>query len=194
MNKKCVALTEDQYKESVSLLRNGFELDGVVIRPNPRIATVCVLQACLGLRLGDVLNLSMDSFIKDGDRWRLDIVEQKTKKLRTFTVPLEVYSFLQNYAYSNGISMKAKLFDVSERQVERMLVKVFTKMNLFVRRYGSHSYRKFFSTKKYMENNFNIELVRVLLQHSSVLVIQRYLNVGTKEIEKALASSSKNLV
>lgn len=147
MNKKCVALTEDQYKESVSLLRNGFELDGVVIRPNPRIATVCVLQACLGLRLGDVLNLSMDSFIKDGDRWRLDIVEQKTKKLRTFTVPLEVYSFLQNYAYSNGISMKAKLFDVSERQVERMLVKVFTKMNLFVRRYGSHSYRKFFQPR-----------------------------------------------
>lgn len=79
MNKKCVALTEDRYKESVSLLRNGFELDGVVIRPNPRIATVCVLQACLGLRLGDVLNLRMDSFIKDGDRWRLDIVEQRTK-------------------------------------------------------------------------------------------------------------------
>ena len=90
--------------------------------------------------------------------------------------------------------MKAKLFDVSERQVERMLVKVFTKMNLFVRRYGSHSYRKFFSTKMYMENNFNIELVRVLLQHSSVLVTQRYLNVGSKEIESALASSSKNLV
>lgn len=90
--------------------------------------------------------------------------------------------------------MKAKLFDVSERQVERQLVKVFTKMGLPVRRYGSHSYRKFFSTKIYMENNYNIELVRVLLQHSSVLVTQRYLNVGSKEIEAALASSSKNLV
>lgn len=194
MNKKCVALTEEQYKESICLLRNGFSLDGVSIRPNQRIATVCVLQACLGLRLGDTLNLRMDSFIKDGDRWRLDICEQKTKKLRTFTVPLEVYSFVQNYAYSNGISLKTKLFDITERQVERQLVKVFTKMNLPVRRYGSHSYRKFFSTKMYVENNFNIELARVLLQHSSVLVTQRYLNVGTKEIETALASSSKNLV
>ena len=194
MNKKCLALTEEQYKQSINLLRNGFMLDGVSIRPNPRIAMVCVIQACLGLRLGDVLNLRMDSFIKDGNRWRLDICEQKTKKLRTFTVPLEVYSFVQNYAYSNAISMKAKLFDISERQVERQLVKVFTKMNLSVRRYGSHSYRKFFSTKMYVENNFNIELVRVLLQHSSVLVTQRYLNVGTKEIESALASSTKKLV
>lgn len=163
MNKKWVALTEEQYRESINLLRNGFKLDGVAIRPNPRIATVCVVQACLGLRLGDILNLRMDSFIKDGDRWRLDICEQKTKKLRAFTVPLETYNYVQNYAYSNGISVKAKLFDVSERQVERQLVKVFTKMKLPVRRYGSHSYRKFFSTKIYMENNSNIELVRVLL-------------------------------
>ena len=101
---------------------------------------------------------------------------------------------MQNYAYSNGISARAKLFDVSERQVERQLVKVFTKMNLNVRRYGSHSYRKYFSTKIYVENNFNIELVRVLLQHSSVLTTQRYLGIGTKEIEVARASSSKKLV
>lgn len=194
MNKKCLALTEEEYKTSISLLRNGFMLDGVSIRPNPRIATVCVMQACLGLRLGDVLNLKMDSFIKDGNRWRLDICEQKTKKLRTFTVPLEVYSFVQQYAYSRQIFSSAKLFDISERQVERQLVKVFTKMNLPVRRYGSHSYRKFFSTKMYVENNFNIELVRVLLQHSSVLVTQRYLGIGAKELEDALASSAKNLV
>lgn len=50
MNKKWVALTEEQYRESINLLRNGFKLDGVAIRPNPRIATVCVVQACLGLR------------------------------------------------------------------------------------------------------------------------------------------------
>ena len=38
MNKKCVALTEEQYKESISLIRSGFKLDGVSKRPNPRIA------------------------------------------------------------------------------------------------------------------------------------------------------------
>ena len=71
MNKRCIALTEEQYKESISLLRSGFDLNGVHVRPNPRIATVLVLQACLGLRLGDTLQLRMTSFIKDGNRWRL---------------------------------------------------------------------------------------------------------------------------
>lgn len=194
MNKKCVALTEEQYIEAITILRSGFILDGEVTRPNPRIATVCVLQACLGLRVGDVLSLRMESFIKDGNRWRLDIREDKTDKLRTFTVPLEVYNFIQGYAYSKGISASAKLFDVGERQVERILNKVFSKMNLNVRRYGSHSFRKFFSTKMYVDSDFNIELVRILLQHSSVQTTQRYLSIGTKEVETALQSSTKYLV
>lgn len=50
-----------------------------------------------------------------------------------------------------------------------------------------------FVSEVYIENNFNIELVR-MPHHSSVLVTQRYPNVGTKEIETVLASTSKNLV
>ena len=194
MNKKCVALTEEQYKESISLIRSGFELNGVSVRPNPRIATVLVLQACLGLRLGDTLQLKMNSFIKDGNRWRLDIREQKTKKIRTFTVPVEVYSFIQQYAYDCNIGRDAKLFDISERQIERHLNKVFSKMGLTLRNYGSHSYRKYFSVKVYIENDYNIELVRILLQHSSVAVTQRYLSIGSKLIETALASTAGSLV
>lgn len=64
------------------------------VRPNNRIATIVVLEAALGLRLCDILDLRMASFIKDGDRYRLDIVEKKTKKLRAFTVPLDVYSYI----------------------------------------------------------------------------------------------------
>lgn len=92
--------------------------------------------------LGDTLALKMSSFIKDGNRYRLDIFEEKTKKVRNFTVPLEIYSFIQEYALDNNIGMDAKLFDISERQVERHLNKVFSKMELPLRNYGSHSYRK----------------------------------------------------
>jgi len=186
LNKKCVALTQQEYEDSISLLRNGFMLEGKQIKPNERIATVEVLQACLGLRLGDVLQLRLDSFIKDGDRWRLDIQEQKTDKERTFTVPLEIYSFIQEYAYKWGIKRSCKLFDVSTRQVERHLNKVFMKMNLPLRSYGSHSYRKFFATKIYIDNNYNVEMVRVLLQHSSVATTQRYIGIQQKDIELAL--------
>lgn len=194
MNKKCLALTDEQYKESIKLLREGFMLSGVAVRPNNRIATLEVLQACLGLRLGDCLNLRMNSFIKDGNRWRLDIVEQKTGKVRAFTVPVEVYSFIQNYAYDYNIGREAKLFDITERQVERCLNKVFSKMGLPLKNYGSHSYRKYFATQVYLNNEMNIELVRVLLQHSSVAITQRYIGIGSKQIETALASTVENLM
>lgn len=194
MNKRCVALTEEQYKESIELMRSGFVLSGVIVKPNERIATLEVVQACLGLRLGDCLKLRMTSFIRNGNRYRLDIKEQKTGKSRTFTVPVEVYSFIQNYALENGIGVDAKLFDISERQVQRYLNKVFSKMGLPLRQFGSHSFRKYFSTKVYLENDCNIELVRVLLQHSSVAITQRYIGISQKQVEDALARTVDNLV
>ena len=194
INKKCVALSQEEYQRSIELLRNGFMLSGVLVKPNERIATIEVLQATLGLRLGDILKLKLSSFIRDGDRYRLDIREEKTGKIRNFTVPNEVYSFVQDYCIEGGISKDAKLFDISKRQVERHLNKVFMKMELPLRSYGSHSYRKFFATKVYTDSEFNAELVRVLLQHSSLNTTQRYLSIGTKQIEDALARTVSNLI
>ena len=144
---------------------------GRQIRPNDRIASVEMLQAVLGLRLGDVLNLRMNSFVKDGSLWKLDIREEKTGKVRNFTVPIEVYTFIQDYAYANNIGKDCKLFPISTRQVEMHLSKVFQYMN-----------------------DYDIELVRVLLQHSDVRTTQRYLGIGKKQVEEALASTSKFLV
>lgn len=194
MNKRCICLTDEQYKESIRLMRSGFMLDDKLVKPNERIATIEVLQATLGLRICDVLSLRMSSFIKDGSRYRLDIVEKKTKKKRVFTVPIEVYSFVQDYAISRSLGVDAKLFDISERQVQRFLNKVFTKMNLPLRNLGSHSYRKYFATQVYINNDYNIELVRVLLQHSSVATTQRYIGINQKQVESALAQTVNNLV
>lgn len=193
MNKRCVALSDEQYRESIRLLREGFVLEGKIIKPNPRIATVAVLQASLGLRLGDVLQLNMGSFIKESGRWKLNIKEQKTGKVRDFTVPVEVYSFIQDYAINMGISNTAKLFDISERQVERHLNKVFSKMELPIRSFGSHSYRKYFATRVYLDNEMNIMIVKTLLQHSSVAVTQRYIGLSQKTVEDALAKTVAHL-
>ena len=193
MNKRCVALSDEQYRESIRLLREGFVLEGKIIKPNPRIATVAVLQASLGLRLGDVLQLNMGSFIKESGRWKLNIKEQKTGKVRDFTVPVEVYSFIQDYAINMGISNTAKLFDISERQVERHLNKVFSKMELPLRSFGSHSYRKYFATREYLDNEMNIMIVKTLLQHSSVAVTQRYIGLSQKTVEDALAKTVAHL-
>ena len=194
MNKRSLALTKEQYIESVKLLREGFVLDGVIRQPNPRIATIVVMQGCLGLRIGDCLKLKMSSFVKDGNLWRLDIVEQKTKKKRVFKVPLEIYNFIQGYAYQYKIGYENKLFDISVRQVQRHLKYVFIKMGLDPKKYGTHSYRRFFAVSVFVNNNKDIRLVQELLQHSSVQVTQLYISVFDASIEEALNKTVSHLI
>lgn len=120
MNKKTVALTEQQYKEIITTIRAGFVCaDGHIVKPNNRIATALSLEANLGLRISDILQLRLSAIIRDGDRYRLDIVEQKTHKKREFTVPTDIYIYIQNYALENNIHPAAKLFDLSERAVNK---------------------------------------------------------------------------
>ena len=190
MNKKTVALTEEQYKTIISLIRSGFTTkDGHTIKANDRIATVLTLEANLGLRISDILQLRLSMIIHDGDRYRLDLVEKKTKKKREFTVPMEIYVYIQNYALTNGINPMAKLFDLSERAVQKHLKTVCDCLGY--ENISTHSLRKYFATTIYRENGFNIELVRVLLQHSSTVTTQRYIGLQRQEIEDALQKHVK---
>lgn len=190
MNKKTSVLTEEQYRTIIETIRSGFICtDGHVVKPNKRIAVILSLEANLGLRISDILQLRLSSIIHDGNRYRLDIIEKKTKKKREFTVPIEIYSFIQNYALENNISPSAKLFDITERTVQNHLQMLCN--HLGYNNVSTHSFRKFFSYSIYVENNYNIELVRVLLQHSSVVTTQRYLGIQTREIENALQKHVK---
>ncbi len=184
MNKRTRAIDDEIYKQIISTMQKGFKYEGVQYKPNERIATVLQLEYNLGLRVGDILNLTMDSFMRDGNRYRLDIHEQKTGKYRNFTVPVEIYNFVRDYAYDNSINSKARLFPITERAVLKHL-KV-TCEYLKIEGIGSHSFRKAFATNVYVNNHYNIELVRVLLQHSSVTVTQRYIGIGSKELEDAI--------
>jgi len=192
MNKKTVALTEEQYKEIIEIIRSGFVCgDGHIVKPNNRIATALSLEANLGLRISDILRLSLNAIVHDGNRYRLDIVEKKTKKKREFTVPIEIYSYIQNYVLENNINPASKLFPISERTVQNHLQMVCDYLN--VDNVSTHSFRKYFASSIYVDNNYNIELVRVLLQHANVLTTQRYIGIGNKEIETALQNHIKLL-
>ena len=190
MNKKTVVLTEEQYREIISTIRNGFVCsDGHIVKPNNRIATALSLEANLGLRISDILQFRLFVTVRDGDRYRLDIVEQKTKKKREFTVPIEIYSFIQNYALENNINSAAKLFDISERTVQNHLQLICRYLGY--ENVSTHSFRKYFATSIYVNNNYNIELVRILLQHSSTVTTQRYIGLQSKDIENALQNHIK---
>ena len=91
MNKRTIALTTEQYKEIIQTMREGF----CGCRPNERIATVLVLEGNLGLRISDILSLRLSDIVRDGDRYRLEITEQKTKKKRVLQFPLLFSSILK---------------------------------------------------------------------------------------------------
>ena len=144
-NIKTRALTTEQYKLIIETLRSGFVEGDKVVRVNNRIATALVIQGNLGLRIGDVLGLSLNNIIKDGDRYRLDIVEDKTDKTRTFTVPGEIYNYIKMYCLENNIKPGAKIFDISERAVQKQL-KLVTE-HLKLEGISTHSFRKYFATQ-----------------------------------------------
>lgn len=131
MNKKTVALSQEDYMAIITAIQNGFiyEQDGQQkkFRANIQLATILQLEANTGMRIGDILNMTMASIIKDGNRRRLDIIEQKTYKKREFTIPEKAFTFLNEYAYSNGISKDQPLFsgnkgkNISERTIQKQL-------------------------------------------------------------------------
>jgi len=183
-NKKTVALTQEQYKSIIEVIKDGFTINGKVCKCNNRIATILVLEANLGLRIGDVLALTLNSIIKDGDRYRLNIIEDKTDKQRSFTVPTDIYNYIKMYCLENNIRSSARMFDITERAIQKQLKLVCDYLGF--ENVSTHSFRKYFATEIYINNNYNIALVRQLLQHSNTSITQKYIGISTQEVENAL--------
>ena len=153
MNKKTLALTEEQYKEIIDTIRTGF----LSSRPNQRIATALVLEANLGLRISDILQLRLKDIVKDGERYRLDIVEQKTGKSRTFTVPVEIYQYIQQYCIDAEIKSNEAIFPISERAVQKHLKAVCDYLGY--EGISTHSFRKFFATNIYRDSTYTVRQI-----------------------------------
>ena len=179
-NKKTHALTQEQYKEIIQTMREGFS----GCRSNDRIATALVLEANLGIRIIDIVNLHLYDIVKDGNRYRLDIVEKKTGKTRTFTVPLDIYSYIQAYCINHEIKPNERIFAITERAIQKQLKIICDYLGY--ENISTHSFRKFFATEIYLDNNYNLILVQQLLQHSSPAITQRYIGINSKTLEDAL--------
>ena len=184
MNKRTRALDVKTYEKIIRTIREGFWYQGVHRKPNERVAVILQLEFNLGIRISDILRLRVDSFVRDGGRYRLDLREKKTGKYRGFTVPAEVYGFVREYADAHYIHPRAKLFPVTERAVQKHLHLACEFLGL--EGIGTHSFRKGFATNVYVNSNYDIELVRTLLQHSSVSVTQRYIGIGSHALEEAI--------
>lgn len=187
MNRKTIALTTDQYKEIIQTMKEGF----CGCRPNERIATALVLEGNLGLRISDILSLRLCDIVMDGDRYRLEIVEQKTGKKRIFTVPLVIQQYVENYCLRNSIRREERIFPITERAVQKQLKIVCDYLGY--EGISTHSFRKWYATEIYKSNGCDIALVQRLLQHSSAATTQRYIGIEPQRIEEAIQGHARLL-
>ena len=180
MNKKTKALATEQYVEIISAMREGSSF----FRPNERIATALVLEGNLGIRISDILRLRLCDIVRDGERYRLDIQEKKTGKTRTFTVPLVIQQYVENYCLRNGIGRTEQMFPITERQIQKQLAIVCDYLGYDG--ISTHSFRKWYATEIYKNNGCDIALVQRLLQHSSAATTQKYIGIEPERVERAI--------
>ena len=175
------AITEAEYNEIIQVMREG---RAGYFKPNPRAAIALVMEANLGIRISDIVKLRLCDIIRDGNRWRLSIVEQKTGKPRYFTVSDEIRAGIMEHCYENGIGQNEPIVGIARRSVQDALKKVTDFLELD--RVGTHSFRKYFATKIYEENDHDVALVKEILQHTSLETTQRYLRVSSERVDAAL--------
>ena len=174
-------LTTEQYTAIIRTVRTGKGQ----LRANPRIAAALTAEANLGLRIGDVLRLRLNDIVKDGSRYRLNIVEEKTGKRRTFTVPESVYQFFCNYCREQKIGADEQMFPVTARTVQRHLKAVCDLLGYT--NISTHSFRKWYATDIYEASGHDLVLVQQLLQHSSPVTTRRYIGISEEKVEQAIA-------
>lgn len=179
-------IEEHEYRKIILLLRTGYEFEGVKHRPNDQIATVLVLQANLGCRIGDIMALTTDSIIRDGSIWRLNITEQKTGKKRYFIVPDPIKAFIDDYCRCAGIK-SGLLFDIKSRAVHKQLRAVTGYLG--ISNVSCHSFRKKFACDLYERTGHDIMTVCQALQHSSTNTTQTYIKRSDAQMESALLAN-----
>jgi len=174
----------EEFQEILRLLREGFTyLDENNVqrkcRPNPTVAVILQLQANLGLRIGDVLTLRVGNFKFN----RLEIIEQKTEKLLFRKINPKISGIVMEYALENNLTKDDLLFDIGARNVQKQLKKVTDYLGIL--NVSTHSFRKFYATRHYELSDYNIELVKELLNHKFLSTTQKYIRVSQKLVDEA---------
>lgn len=177
------AITAEEYAKIIEAMRQG----GCGFKPSDRNATAFVVQANLGLRIGDVLKLTPSSFSRTSDGWKLSVVEEKTGKVRIHEVENEFMLFIDNYCLRNGIGRNDLIFPISVRTAQDYLQKVVFWLDL-KGNIGTHSFRKMYATKAYEKNGKDIRLVQQLMNHGSAETTQRYIGIQSEQIRAAQKS------
>lgn len=176
---KTRALKFDELEIIFLFIKSGVRRNGIKVRANAQVHLICLIQLNTGLRIGDVLSLKVSDFV-DG---KLSIKEQKTGKIQNRKINYEVVKIVEAYCRKRFLSRNDNIFDISSRWVQKILKKIAICAS--IEGLSTHSFRKTYAHIQYTNNKFNIELVRRLLNHSSIAVTQKYLGITDNDVNVA---------
>lgn len=178
-------IEDTKYKELVSIIRNGYkDSSGHTHRPNSQLATILVLQGNLGCRIGDIVSLTVENIEWDGEAWRLNLSEEKTKKHRYFIVPTAVKAFIDDYCGRYGIE-HGKLFDIGKQDVWKHLRAATAYLGLDDT--SSHSLRKMAGINCYNNSGKDLALTSMFYNHSNPGTTLLYLKRSSKQMDDLLS-------
>ncbi len=189
MNKKTSCITDEQFNKIVNLIHDGSG-DGK-IKKSKEIALILTITGNSALRIGDCTKLKLNSFIKEGENYKYNIIEEKTGKRRTCIIPNEIYELIKDYAEEKNKKEGEQIFNHSIRSIQYKLKNIANYLGDDYKDISTHSFRKCAGMRMYRLSGNDIELTRKFLNHSSVSTTQRYLGVNDDEINKILSSSYK---
>ncbi|MEW9935893.1 tyrosine-type recombinase/integrase [Clostridium butyricum] len=179
-------LEKEEYDEIMELCKNGFEYydNGKKrkFRPNEQLAMTFLLQANLGLRISDVLTLTPSTLKND----KPEIIEKKTGKLQYRDINKNLKSIIYEYALEHNIKADEYIIKLKRRGVHKQLSIITNYLKLS--NISSHSFRKLYSMTVYNSTDGDIELLKELLNHSSIATTQKYIRRTQDEINKVSAS------
>ena len=181
-----VLIDNEQISDIIKTLRSGYEYNGVKHRSNYQVATILLLQANLGCRIGDIVHLKVEDIIYDGEAWRLDMTEQKTGKARRYVIPTPVKAVIDDWCRMKCIKA-GRLFSIEEPAVWKQMRAVTGYLEM--KNTSCHSFRKNAAMRVYKDSGKDIALTCQFLNHSSPAVTMAYLKRSSKQMDDILSKS-----
>lgn len=179
--KKTRPLQTDEFVNIIKHINSGFTYyengKKKVFRPKKYLALTLTIQATLGLRISDILDLTVSVFQKG----KLEKYEEKTNKLVYRDIPENLINLVLRYAVENNLKSDDKICKAKDRNVRHQLSIVANYLGY--KDIGTHSFRKLFARTAYERTN-DLELVRALLNHSSLAITQKYLGVSQERVNE----------
>lgn len=176
----------EEYNQIINLIKNGFTYDDYdkvrKFRPNRQVALALILEANLGIRISDVMQLKVSTF-RSG---KLNIKEKKTKKYQDRDINPELRDIIIDYALEKGLRKNDYLFDIGIKNVQKALRIVTRHLGLI--NVSTHSFRKMYATNQYIANGNDIAIVKDLLNHSSVAITENYIAFNKERLNEVSAN------